>query len=94
MYRSIDTCIYQSALQVLPAHKGAVTAVAFSPDGKFLASYGINDNKLSFWQVRYFDKTASTRCIERRYSAVITTKARNITLLKVLHMLASTNHSL
>ena len=42
-------------IQVLPAHKGAVTAVAFSPDGKFLASYGINDNKLCFWQVGYFD---------------------------------------
>ena len=78
MYRSIDSCIYQLALQVLPAHKGAVTAVAFSPDGKFLASYGINDNKLSFWQVRCFDKTAGTRFIKRRYFAIVTTKAQII----------------
>ncbi|CAH1117289.1 unnamed protein product [Phaedon cochleariae] len=32
------------------AHSSAVTALAFSPDGKFLVSYACGDNKLSFWQ--------------------------------------------
>ncbi|CAG9834856.1 unnamed protein product [Diabrotica balteata] len=32
------------------AHSSPVTALAFSPDGKFLVSYASGDNKLSFWQ--------------------------------------------
>lgn len=42
----------QSKCTVMPAHKGTVGAVAFSPDGKFLASYSYIDNRLLFWQVR------------------------------------------
>jgi len=38
-------------LKVLGAHSGTVTAVAFSPDGKYLASYSHIDNKLLLWQV-------------------------------------------
>ncbi|KAG5899856.1 hypothetical protein JTB14_012325 [Gonioctena quinquepunctata] len=34
----------------IKAHSSAVTALAFSPDGKFLVSYACGDNKLSFWQ--------------------------------------------
>ncbi|BES88912.1 WD repeat-containing protein 7-like [Nesidiocoris tenuis] len=36
--------------QTIQAHDGAITANAFSPDGKFLVSYSCTDNKLSFWQ--------------------------------------------
>ncbi|KAF6214726.1 hypothetical protein GE061_009469, partial [Apolygus lucorum] len=36
--------------QTIQAHEGAITANAFSPDGKFLVSYSCSDNKLSFWQ--------------------------------------------
>ena len=38
-------------LQILPAHKSPVTAVAFAPDAKFLASYSLKDNQLLFFQV-------------------------------------------
>ncbi|VDN07727.1 unnamed protein product [Thelazia callipaeda] len=37
-------------VQTLQAHKGAVTSVAFSEDGKFLATYGAEEAKLLFWQ--------------------------------------------
>ncbi|KAK6634492.1 hypothetical protein RUM43_011893 [Polyplax serrata] len=36
--------------QMIPAHEAALTAVSFSPDGKFLASYSCVENRLSFWQ--------------------------------------------
>lgn len=38
--------------QTVPAHTAAVTALAFSPEGKFLVSYSCTENKLCFWQVR------------------------------------------
>lgn len=34
----------------MKAHSTPVTALAFSPDGKFLVSYACGENKLSFWQ--------------------------------------------
>ncbi|KAL2738736.1 WD repeat-containing protein 7 isoform X1 [Vespula squamosa] len=36
--------------QTVPAHQGPVTALAFSPEGKFLVSYSCSENKLCFWQ--------------------------------------------
>ncbi|KAK4313735.1 hypothetical protein Pmani_014956 [Petrolisthes manimaculis] len=36
--------------QMIPAHSSMVTALSFSPDGKYLASYSMAENKLSFWQ--------------------------------------------
>lgn len=39
----------QSKPQIVPAHKSAVSACSFSPDGKYLASYSAGDNKLCFW---------------------------------------------
>jgi len=37
--------------QTVPAHSAPVTALAFSPEGKFLVSYSCSENKLCFWQV-------------------------------------------
>ncbi|KAK6034593.1 hypothetical protein COOONC_27897 [Cooperia oncophora] len=34
----------------LQAHQGPVSAVAFSEDGKYLATYGEQDAKINFWQ--------------------------------------------
>uniref|UniRef100_A0A183UV28 WD_REPEATS_REGION domain-containing protein n=1 Tax=Toxocara canis TaxID=6265 RepID=A0A183UV28_TOXCA len=36
--------------QTIQAHKGAITSVAFSEDGKYLATYAAEEAKLSFWQ--------------------------------------------
>ncbi|VDK17340.1 unnamed protein product [Anisakis simplex] len=36
--------------QTIQAHNGSVTSVSFSEDGKYLATYGAEDAKLSFWQ--------------------------------------------
>lgn len=40
----------QNKCQTLTAHTNPITAAAFSPDGKFLASYSCGENRLSFWQ--------------------------------------------
>ena len=37
--------------QTVAAHQAPVTALAFSPEGKFLVSYSCTENKLCFWQV-------------------------------------------
>ncbi|MFH4974008.1 hypothetical protein AB6A40_000717 [Gnathostoma spinigerum] len=36
--------------QTIQAHRGGVTAVAFSEDGKYLATYGAEEAKINFWQ--------------------------------------------
>ena len=38
--------------QMINAHQGRVTAVAFGPDGKNLATFSGKDNKLYFWQTQ------------------------------------------
>lgn len=40
----------QNKCQMIPAHSNPITALAFSPDGKFLVSYSCGENRLSFWQ--------------------------------------------
>lgn len=40
----------QNKCQMIPAHQKPITALAFSPDGKFLVSYSCPENRLSFWQ--------------------------------------------
>lgn len=40
----------QNKCQMIRAHSNSITALAFSPDGKFLVSYSCGENRLSFWQ--------------------------------------------
>lgn len=52
--------------QTIPAHANPVTACAFSPEGKYLASYSAGDNKLSFWQTAsglFGLGNAQTKCL-------------------------------
>eukprot|EP00794_Sanderia_malayensis_P009425 gene9425-10411_t len=39
-----------SRCQLIPAHSSSVTALAFSQEGKILASFSYDDAKISFWQ--------------------------------------------
>ncbi|KAK4884672.1 hypothetical protein RN001_000943 [Aquatica leii] len=61
------------------AHSSAITACAFSPDGKFLVSYACGENRLSFWQTStgMFGLGASqTRCVKSYSTAPIADVAR------------------
>lgn len=40
----------QTKCTTISAHSAAITAAAFSPDGKYLVSYACGENKLCFWQ--------------------------------------------
>lgn len=56
----------QSKPQIVAAHKTAVSACTFSPDGKYLASYSAGDNKLCFWLTAtglFGLGNARTRCV-------------------------------
>jgi WD repeat-containing protein 7 len=64
----------QSKCQMIPAHSFAVTALAFSPDGKFLVSYSCSENRLSFWQTStgmFGLGQSQTRCIKGYSTAPI-----------------------
>uniref|UniRef100_A0A1I7ZDM7 WD_REPEATS_REGION domain-containing protein n=1 Tax=Steinernema glaseri TaxID=37863 RepID=A0A1I7ZDM7_9BILA len=41
-----------SKAQIIQAHKHPVTAVSFSSDGKYLATYSAQESKMSFWQTQ------------------------------------------
>uniref|UniRef100_A0A1L8DNJ5 Putative wd40 domain protein n=2 Tax=Nyssomyia neivai TaxID=330878 RepID=A0A1L8DNJ5_9DIPT len=65
--------------QMIPAHTNPVTALAFSPDGKFLVSYASGDNRLSFWQTStgmFGLGQSQTRCIKGYSTAPIPDVAR------------------
>lgn len=53
--------------QLISAHSGPITACAFAPDGKHLASYCASENKVHFWltAVGLFGLgTAQTKCVK------------------------------
>lgn len=45
-------CLNFQRFQTIQAHKAAITATAFSQDGKFLATYSASDARISFWQTQ------------------------------------------
>lgn len=52
--------------QIIVAHSQAITCCSFSPDGKHLASYSLDENKLCFWSTAttlFGLGNAQTRCI-------------------------------
>ncbi|XP_071441616.1 WD repeat-containing protein 7 isoform X4 [Hetaerina americana] len=56
-----------SKCQLITAHGTANTALSFSPDGKYLASYACGENKLSFWQTStgmFGLGNSQTRCVK------------------------------
>ncbi|XP_031365186.1 WD repeat-containing protein 7 isoform X14 [Apis dorsata] len=66
--------------QTVPAHTSSVTALAFSPEGKFLVSYSCTENKLCFWQQTSSGMfglgNSQTRCVKSYSTAPINDVAR------------------
>lgn len=64
----------QNKCQMIPAHSHQITALAFSPDGKFLVSYACGENRLSFWQTStgmFGLGQSQTKCIKGYSTAPI-----------------------
>ncbi|XP_046416205.1 WD repeat-containing protein 7 isoform X10 [Neodiprion pinetum] len=66
--------------QTVTAHQAPVTALAFSPEGKFLVSYSCSENKLCFWQQTSSGMfglgNSQTRCIKSYSTAPINDVSR------------------
>ncbi|XP_023288986.1 WD repeat-containing protein 7 isoform X2 [Orussus abietinus] len=66
--------------QTVTAHQAPVTALAFSPEGKFLVSYSCSENKLCFWQQTSSGMfglgNSQTRCVKSYSTAPINDVAR------------------
>ncbi|XP_014203336.1 WD repeat-containing protein 7 isoform X3 [Copidosoma floridanum] len=66
--------------QSIIAHQVPVTALAFSPEGKYLVSYSCNENKLCFWQQissgMFGLGNSQIRCIKSYSTAPINDVAR------------------
>lgn len=76
--------------QLLQAHNGPVTACAFAPDGKHLASYCANENKVNFWltAVGLFGLgNAQTRCVKWHSSPPMPEKVRQLGPMKAARLI-------
>ncbi|XP_058794176.1 WD repeat-containing protein 7 isoform X4 [Phymastichus coffea] len=66
--------------QTIIAHQAPVTALAFSPEGKYLVSYSCSENKLCFWQQissgMFGLGNSQIRCIKSYSTAPINDVAR------------------
>ncbi|VVC26688.1 Hypothetical protein CINCED_3A013205 [Cinara cedri] len=74
-----------SKCQTINAHAAAISACAFSPDGKFLVSYSAVENKLSFWQTStgmFGLGNSQTKCT-KSYSTQIQDASRSSQLRQI-----------
>ncbi|KAK0082310.1 hypothetical protein PV325_010690 [Microctonus aethiopoides] len=66
--------------QMVSAHQAPLTALGFSPEGKFLVSYSCAENKLCFWQQTSSGMfglgNSQTRCVKSYSTAPINDVAR------------------
>ncbi|GLH07771.1 uncharacterized protein GBIM_13199 [Gryllus bimaculatus] len=80
--RSGQVALYElrsNRCQTVSAHSSSVTACAFSPDGKFLATYSCQENRLSFWQTStgmFGLGNSQTRCVKSYSTAPIPDMSR------------------
>ncbi|XP_042906902.1 WD repeat-containing protein 7 isoform X2 [Parasteatoda tepidariorum] len=81
--KSGSLAIYElraSKCQNISAHAAAINACSFSPDGKYLASYSNQENKLCFWQTAtglFGLGNAQTRCIRTYNTPLLNEAAKN-----------------
>lgn len=57
-----------SRCQLIPAHDSPITALAFSPEGKVLASFSFKDKRISFYQVSTVSDKVTEKC---EYSRIL-----------------------
>uniref|UniRef100_A0A1B6CWJ7 WD repeat-containing protein 7 n=1 Tax=Clastoptera arizonana TaxID=38151 RepID=A0A1B6CWJ7_9HEMI len=68
-----------SKCQMIAAHNSPITALAFSPDGKFLVSYSCGENRLSFWQTStgiFGLGNSQTKCTKSYSTSPVTEMSR------------------
>ncbi|XP_070535704.1 WD repeat-containing protein 7-like [Ptychodera flava] len=76
--------------QMISGHQNAVTAVSFSADGKYLATYSYGDHKLCFWQTGStlfgaIGLGSGTKCV-KCYNTVKFQASNQHTLLKMVKL--------
>ncbi|UXI18302.1 Charged multivesicular body protein 5 [Sarcoptes scabiei] len=72
--------------QLLQAHSGLISCCSFSPDGKYLASYGTDENKISFWLTQAVGLfglgQTQTRCVKSQACPPMSEAVRALSPLK------------
>ncbi|XP_077994081.1 WD repeat-containing protein 7-like isoform X2 [Glandiceps talaboti] len=77
--------------QMISGHQNAVTALCFSQDGKYLASYSYGDKKLCFWQTgsTLFGSIglgSGTKCIKCYNTSQLPSAGTQPSLLKLIRL--------
>ncbi|XP_070599618.1 WD repeat-containing protein 7 [Erythrolamprus reginae] len=89
--------------QTIHGHKGAITAVAFAPDGRYLATYSNTDSHISFWQMNtsllgsigMLNSAPQLRCIKTyQVPPVQPASPGSHTALKLVRLIWTSNRNL